>query len=299
VTVPAEPRPITLPLPGGQEGAHVRLRPLLTGEIATPPGFLERLPGRLAGVRGYGLHTRRRHWPWAPVPAFLLEHPGAGPILVDTGLHESLARSKRNVGLAGVLFSFRVGAGQTVRERLQQRGLAVAEIDTVIMTHLHNDHASAVEDFPDSTFVLDRREWEAAWRKAPSFRGYQRRQFDHRFDWRSVDFEAPGVDAFATFGRTLDLFGDGSVRLLSTPGHTPGHMSLLLRLRHREALITVDAAYTRRTIDESVMPLLTDDVHRFRRSLGEIQRYVAQTPGSLVIPGHDAETWRGLDPVYV
>jgi hypothetical protein len=40
-------------------------------------------------------------------------------------------------------------------------------------------------------------------------------------------------------------------------------------------------------------------VHRFRRSLGEIQRYVAQTPGALVIPGHDATAWAELDPVYV
>jgi glyoxylase-like metal-dependent hydrolase (beta-lactamase superfamily II) len=296
VSVAADPRPARLPLPGGQPGAHVRLRPLLTGEIRLPPGFLERPPGRF--VVGRALRRRGR-WDWAPVPAFLIEHPTAGLILVDTGLHASLESSKRTAGAGGRLFSYRVTPEQSAKQRLIDRGVDPADVEIVVMTHLHNDHASAIVDFPGATFVVSRREWAAATARMPALHGYVPKQFDHPFDWRTIEFDGASADAFATFGRTIDLLGDGSVRLLSTPGHTAGHCSLLLRLRHREALLTADAAYTRRTIDESVMPLLTEDVHLFCRSLGEVQRYVAQTPGALVIPGHDAAAWRELDPVYV
>jgi glyoxylase-like metal-dependent hydrolase (beta-lactamase superfamily II) len=73
---------------------------------------------------------------------------------------------------------------------------------------------------------------------------------------------------------------------------------VLLRLRGREALLTGDAAYLKRTIDESITPLLPHDEHKFFRSLKEIQRYVERTPEALVIPGHDRDVWPTLAPVY-
>ena len=86
------------------------------------------------------------------------------------------------------------------------------------------------------------------------------------------------IDSYATFGATVDLFGDGSVRLLSTPGHTAGHQSVVLRLREREVLLCGDAAYTQRTIAGAEPPAIVDDEHRFRRSLDEIGRFLQQTP---------------------
>ena len=128
--------------------------------------------------------------------------------------------------------------------------------------------------------------------------GYVPRQFDHAFDWRTVDFDGPDVSSFASFGRSLDLFGDGSVRLLYTPGHTLGHMSVALRVRDGEFLIAADSIYTTRTLRESVMPYGAQDEHEFRRSLREVQRYTEQTPGAVIVPGHDLEAFRALAPVY-
>ena len=107
------------------------------------------------------------------------------------------------------------------------------------------------------------------------------------------------MTSFASFGRTVDLFGDGAIRLLSTPGHSPGHMSVLLNLESgRELLITADAAYSRRTIDEDLLPVFVDDVHRYRRSLREIRRYLEQTPDAEVICGHDPEAWPEVRETY-
>jgi len=145
--------------------------------------------------------------------------------------------------------------------------------------------------------VVSEPEWRAAVR-AGQLSGYIRRQFDHAFDYRLVDFDGPDASSFATFGRSLDLFGDGSVVLVSTPGHTRGHMSVVLRMEHGEVLIVGDAAYTIATIRHSHMPYKVQDEHRFRRSLREIQLYAEQTPGALIIPGHDMPFWRTLDRVY-
>jgi N-acyl homoserine lactone hydrolase len=166
------------------------------------------------------------------------------------------------------------------------------------MTHLHYDHAGGIADFPQATFVVDADEWAAA-RSGGFTKGYARKLVDHPFDWREVDFDDPRVTSFASFGRTIDLLGDGSIRLLSTPGHSAGHMSVLLRLESgRELLLTADAAYARRTIDEELVPVFVDDVHRYRRSLREVRRYVEQTPGAEVICGHDRERWPELQDTY-
>lgn len=188
--------------------------------------------------------------------------------------------------------------GQAASAQLRVRGIDPSAVRIVILTHLHRDHASAISEFPQATFLLSRREWESANAPRPVLRGYLRRQFDHAVDYRLVDFDGPAADSFATFGRSFDVFGDGSVRVVDTPGHTAGHLSVVLRLAAREALLAGDAAYSRRTLRESHLPTIMADEHNFKRSLREIQLYAEQTPDALIIPGHDMEAWSELELVY-
>jgi N-acyl homoserine lactone hydrolase len=253
--------------------------------------------GRLARLHSLGFRSERIE---IPVPAYIVEHPGAGLMLVDTGLHASVAVDpKKNMGaVLGRLFGGELEAADAMPGQLRARGLDPADVKLVVMTHLHFDHASGVAQFPGATFVVTKREWTAATEEKGVTGGYVRRQFDHAFDWRTVDFDADEVNSFAGFARSLDLFGDGSVRLAYTPGHTLGHMSVVLRTREGEFLVTGDAAYTTRTLSESVMPYGPHDEHEFRRSLREVQRYIEQTPGATVSVGHDLEAFRSLKPVY-
>jgi len=298
--VATEPRPAELPLPGGTADAEVRVHPILTGEMHAPPVHTARPSGSLAGLRiASQLVGPRRSWNWLPVPAFLVEHPGAGPILIDTGLHPVCERdAAANMGRAGkLLYEVRMDHDQALRFELPARGCEPADIRLVILTHLHVDHASAVVEFPNATFLVDRREWQAA--ADGGFRqGYHHRQFDHAFAWRTVDYGAEAVASFAGFAQTLDLFGDGSVRLISTPGHTPGHQSVLLRTRTGEVLVVGDAAYTERELLGQDRPLVVADEHLRRRSIKEIERYRRQTPGATVIVSHDWRQWPQLKPVY-
>lgn len=277
----------------------MRVHPVRTGKIVVPPGFFQVPSGPLGRVRGSGLHVARSKWHRVPVPAFVVEHPSAGVVLVDTGLHERAATDARgNLGLSTLFMPVEMDPQEALPTQLRARGLEPADVAVVVMTHLHTDHASGLVEFPDAIFVVDHREWEAACSGGLTD-GYRHRHFDHPFDWRTLDFDTVGVGSFETFAHTVDLFGDGSVRVIASPGHSAGHCSVLLRLsRGRELLLTADAAYSTRTIRDRLVPLFCVDEHLYLRSLGEIQRFLGRTPGAIVICGHDPDQWPGLAGVY-
>ncbi len=296
----AEPQPAQLPLPGGSQGVAVQLHPMVCARMSCAPALLDRPSGRLAALKTLASRTPEDQLVELPVVAFLVRHPTAGDLVVDTGLHPSVAVEPKNAmgRWGGLVFKdIRMATEDSLPAQLRALGVEPAQVRTVVMTHLHADHAGAISEFPAATFVLDAREWAAA--AAGSERdGYVRRQFDHGFDFRLVDFDGPAGDSFATFGRSVDLFGDGSVRLVATPGHTRGHLSVVLRLRDREALLCGDAAYTEDAIANGTVPYVVADEHLYSRSLRELQRYLEQTPGALVVPGHELAVMRRLDRVY-
>lgn len=296
----AEPRPAELPLLGGRSGATVVLHPLLTGRAKGPSAFFLRNEGRLGGLRALGVGVPKRDWLDFPVPAFLVQHPGAGTILIDTGLHPSVAvHPRQNLGRLGQLVfrNLEMDPNQAVPAQLREKGIPPGDVSVVIMTHLHVDHASAIAEFPQATFVVSKPEWEAATDQGP-LHGYVTRQFDHGFDYRLLDFDSTEASSFSGFGRSFDLFGDGSVRAVFTPGHTLGHMSVVLRTKGGEVLVAGDAIYLLETLQNDHLPYRIEDEHLFRRSLREIRRYHAQTPDALIIPSHDWGVWQELDPVY-
>jgi N-acyl homoserine lactone hydrolase len=295
----AEPAPLQAPLPGGAEGATVRLHPLLTAEMLSPPALADRPGGPLATLRGAGLHLPRSHWYWLPIPAFLIEHPGAGPVLVDSGLHGSVTEDpKRSLGpVIAAASRVRATADQHVPAQLRRLGVDPDDVRTIVMTHLHYDHTSGLEAFPGRTIVVDSREWEVATGRASALQGYNHGHLGLDADWRTIESDAP-FEAFAPFARTLDLFGDGSVRLLSTPGHTAGHHSVLVRTSTHEVLLTGDAVYTHANLRGDTEPLLAHDRHLLHRSRDELARFAEMTPSALLIPGHDPEAWAALQPVY-
>ncbi|MGH3993953.1 MAG: N-acyl homoserine lactonase family protein, partial [Pseudonocardiaceae bacterium] len=259
---------------------------------------LLREEGRLAWRRALGHGVGSDGWMPFPIPAFLVEHPGAGRLSIDTGLHPAVAVNPReNLGRVTLVFrDLEMEAGQALPAQLRERGIDPASIATVLMTHLHADHASGCSEFPGATFLVSRAEWEAATTQGRSH-GYATRQFDHAFDYRLVDFAGEEAESFSGFARSFDVFGDGSVRLVYTPGHTPGHMSVVLRIAGGEVLVAGDAMFLQRTLTEDHLPHRVEDEHLFRRSLREIRQYATETPGARIIPGHDWDDWQKLPPV--
>lgn len=288
------------PLPGGTEGARLTLRPFSTGEMGVPKGFLHRIDEPLAYQRAILRGVRKRFDHWTPCPIFVLQHPTAGNILIDTGVPAAAAHSLRAaLGPIGArMYGLRAQEDQPLPARLRQLGISRGGINVVVMTHLHVDHAGSLSEIEDAVVVVGKKEWRSAHAGKGMLRGYFRRQFDLAHDVRLIDFDDPSVNSFASFGRSFDLFGDGSVVLVSTPGHTSGHMSVVVRLKDRECLIAGDAIYTRRNLEAGELPLVLADEHNYKRSVREIRAYKQMTPSALVIPGHDGEFLESLEDVY-
>ena len=288
----AEPTEAKLPLAGGQPDAAVKVTPLLCGTSTWPEAQRHRTDGRLAGLRATGIWGGGEKTDF-PIIAFLVEHPKAGAILIDSGLHPSVAVDKKqNLGrilASTVAREWRMEPDQALPDQLRERGIEPADVKLIVMTHLHLDHASGMVQFPGATFLISRQEWDIANEPRGWRNGYVQSHFDHAFDYRLLDFDDPSVGSFAGFGRSFDLLGDGSVRVAFTPGHTMGHMSVILRGPEREVLVVGDAAYTRHALETGHKPYLMQDEHLFARSLREVQRYVEQTPSAVVIPGHEME----------
>jgi N-acyl homoserine lactone hydrolase len=289
---------LTQPLEGGREGATVVLHPIKTADIRSPAELMAMTGGTLKALRS--LRSPREQWLRIPIPAFLIEHPGAGRILVDTGYHASVAVDpKQNLGpVIGRLYKFEMEPEQALAAQLRKLGIQPGEVKVVVMTHLHPDHASAISDFTEATYVLGEGEWAAFTGPRPTLHGYVRKHAEHAVDYREVVYDTRLVGSYSTFGRSFDLFGDGSVRLVYTPGHSRGHQSVIVRLKGGEVLLAGDAIYSLETLDHERRGFFVADEHTWRRSLREIQLYRRENPDALIIASHDHQAWPQLEPRY-
>jgi glyoxylase-like metal-dependent hydrolase (beta-lactamase superfamily II) len=298
--VHVEPRPLEAPLPRGSEGATVVVEPMIVGEVTQPGAYFERTGGPFESLRAMGALTPRSRWWTVPCTAFLIRHPTAGPFIVDTGLHGSVAAKPAET--MGRTFSWwakpHLEPGDDLPSQLRQRDVDPGEIRLAVMTHLHLDHASGMAGFPKAQFVLSSAEWEDATSGSrPLLRGYVTAQYDYAFDYRTVSF-TENVTSYSTFGRTFDLFGDGSVRLAYTPGHSAGHQSVICKLRDRDLVIAGDVVYTLHQMQTAPGPARPFDPHTYNRSLQEMRLFAKQYPNALIIPSHDRELWRNLQSRY-
>ena len=300
--VHVEAKPLHEPLAGGTPGASVSIEPLLAGHVTWPQPMMERPGGRLETLKLLRALLSGDPPTVVPCPAFLIRHPSAGAILVDTGLHPSIATDgKENFGSLPARFAKpSLDPGADVPAQLRSRGLDPGEIPVVVMTHLHIDHSSAISEFPNSTFIVSEVEWEAATvGPKPLLNGYRRVHFDYAFDYRTVDFDRGGIDSYASFARCFDLFGDGSIRLAYTPGHSAGHMSVIAHLAERDFVIGGDAVYTEAQLDGNA-PLAPRpfDAHNYRRSIQALKLFRREYPNAIVTPGHDPDFYAKLADRY-
>jgi N-acyl homoserine lactone hydrolase len=302
MAVHVQPQHLDQPLPGGTRGARVAVEPLIAGHVDFPRAAMVDQGGSFKTLRLVRAITSSKAAESVPVPAFLIRHPSAGAILVDTGLHPSIASGgKENFGgLSNRFGRPSLEPGEDVPSQLRAKGIEPRQVATVVMTHLHLDHSSAISEFPDSTIVVSAAEWQdAAHGSKPTLNGYRRAHFDLAFEYRTVDFDGEEIGSYATFGRTFDLFGDGSVRLAFTPGHSAGHCSVICRLGGADFVIGGDAVYMAGQLEGTEpLPPRPYDAHMLRRSLQELRLFHAQFPAATITPGHDPEFYSAVAPRF-
>lgn len=230
-----------------------------------------------------------------PMLAFVVRHPEAGPLLVDTGLHpDALGSITADYGrFPGLFFASARPAGPDFAAQLRERGVDPSAVERVVMTHLHADHTSAMRLLDRARFLVDHREWRAANAPRAAAAGYAPRHLPPADRVEPLDLERDG-EAFGPFSATLDLLGDGTVRLVATPGHSPGHLSLLLRTGEREVFLLGDAVYTLDNLRTGALPWRCHDDDRYRQSVAELQAFAREHPDVVLVPTHDPEAYKPL-----
>jgi N-acyl homoserine lactone hydrolase len=205
---------------------------------------------------------------------YLVQHDG-GNVLFDTGIHPALGTDPASrLGAAAETFVVELAPDDDVVSRLASVGVGPGDVEHVVQSHLHFDHAGGLEFFPDSTVYVQRRELEFAHDPPVYQRGYYvPADFDHRVAWNELDGE-------------LDLFGDGRVVAYPTPGHTPGHQSLLVRLDGQAVLLLSDATYSVQKMRERLLPAILWSPDAMIRSWERIEQLERQYE-AMLIPTHE------------
>lgn len=238
-------------------------------------------------LRGGGERTRRTLLdPWDPDCAhtftlpyyfFAIDHPG-GWTLVDCGIHPALVGDPRaRLGDAGPLPDLEVGPEDDVTHQLARIGVAADQVEHVVLTHMHYDHCGGLALLPSATVHVQSS--ERAFAEHPP--AYQATAYGPA-DW---DVTLP----FNEVQGEHDLFGDGSVVSFPTPGHTPGHQSVHVRLADREVILVGDAAYTPDKMRERRLPAFLWSPDAVLASWEELERRRRRTDATFVFSHHPTD----------
>lgn len=219
-----------------------------------------------------------------PVPFLLIDHP-KGKVLFDTGnALEVVSQKKEHWG--GILAAYDpiMTKEQWCINAINSVGVKKEDISYVILSHLHLDHAGGVGLFPNAKYIVQRDEIHYAYVPDSFMRGaYIRKDFDKPVDWHFLH----GWE-----DDNFDLFGDGRIVTCFTPGHTPGHMSLLLNLpKSGKMFYTSDACYTEENLEKNILPGLAWNFGACEQTLQRIRK-LKEIEGVKVIVSHDPAAWK-------
>ena len=258
----------------------MKIHALATGTVSVKHAFLFPSPGPMRQLR---LFMPGPFSDPLPIHIWVVEHDGRR-ILVDTG----------EVATAGnVPFArFAVQPGEELPGALAAAGLQLADIDTVVLTHMHSDHVDGVVHLGDRPVLVH--DAELAFQRSASSRFFQKvlRQPMPPARFEPVRLDGGPLGAFAA---SRPLTDDGRVALVATPGHTPGHVSVLcVDDDGRHVLIAGDATDTleqlraRRTDAVGPKPKVTVE------TIDRILAHGAQQP-LIFLPSHDPESVARLE----
>jgi N-acyl homoserine lactone hydrolase len=233
---------------------RVRVELLNAGWITSAAGIWRRGESRTRDIR-------------FPVPAYLIE-TDTERILVDTGLHpDAVSQRAHRYGDEAALGPVALELPASIAEQVE-----IATLTKVVLTHLHYDHSGGLALLPSwLPVVVQHREWEAGLNSAAAARNYFH-QIDYAFAAERVEL----VDG------DCDLVPDGSVRLLLTPGHTPGHQSVRIG---EQLVIGGDVSHFATGFDDHRFPIFGDDFEAQAASAERLR--VLRDDGITVLPGHD------------
>jgi N-acyl homoserine lactone hydrolase len=217
---------------------------------------------------------------------------GSQWVLWDTGVPEATLNDPKGWSTLPKLIVYHLD--QTITGQLAKIGLKTSDITYVALSHTHGDHIGNVGVFPNSTIVMQQAEY--SWIHSPDGTN------DNINQLKALARKLMGTPKrLQLLDGDTDLFGDGSVTLVSTPGHTPGSQSLLVHLKNSGFIIlSGDVVHLEGNFEKNIVPSLNTDKAASIASMDKVRRMIATYHAKLFI-NHDkaqADTLKLLPAFY-
>jgi glyoxylase-like metal-dependent hydrolase (beta-lactamase superfamily II) len=230
--------------------------------------------------------------PMLPIYAWVIEHP-EGIIVVDTG---ETARTAEPGYFPRWHPYPRFGVRMNVKpedeigSQMLRIGLSPDDVRWVVLTHLHTDHAGGLYHFPKAEIWVSRTEYAAAQGFKGKVNGYLPHRWPTWFAPRLIDFPD---QPFGAFPHSLPLTTSGDVQLVATPGHTVGHLSVILQEPDHHVFFAGDTSYTQALMLSQTVDGVSPNAAVAAQTLGRILRQVQNVP-TVYLPSHDPESAQRL-----
>jgi glyoxylase-like metal-dependent hydrolase (beta-lactamase superfamily II) len=243
-----------------------------------------------AQIEGHGHGLARqlqpmlsRQWAeWTPVLAFAIEHP-EGVVVVDTGSAAHLKSLPRWHPYFQLCVRFDIEPEQEIGPQLQSLGIGASDVKTVVLTHLHIDHDGGLGHFPYGRILADRDEIARTAGIAGAIQGYLPQRWPRWFEPQPLAWQPSRLGPFI---RSAPLTEAGDVIAVPTPGHTPSHLSVIVRDEGGQIFLAGDASYLESTMLRCAVDGVSSDERVARATLGDIRKLCAQSP-TVYLPAHD------------
>ena len=212
---------------------------------------------------------------------WLIEHRNEW-LLWDTGVPELALNDPKGWSTLPKLIVYHLD--KTITAQLAEIGLKAADITYVAVSHTHGDHIGNMGLFQNSTVLIQRAEY--TWISSPDGPN------DNVNQLKALARKLLGTPKhLRLLDGDTDVFGDGSVTLVSTPGHTPGSQSLLVRLQHSGFIVlSGDVVHLEKNFENDTVPCLNTDKAASIASMERIRRIIATYKATFFINHDKAET---------
>lgn len=244
-------------------------------------------PIQLSILSPYG----RKNRIWLPVSAYLIEIENL-KILVDTGWHREISpdgeydriAQVKHMGLGHFLLNQGVlHKGESITEQLEKINILPRDIDFVILTHLHTDHASGLRQLKDAKKIIVSTEELQDTKDFPI--RYAKRMWDG-INFETFNFADTGI---GPVGKSFDLLGNGAVELIKIPGHTSGLTAVKINAGEKFVLLYSDGGYATKSWQEMIPPGTALDEESALKSLQWIRQMSLDKNCVESLANHDAD----------
>ena len=228
-----------------------------------------------------------------PIYAWVIEH-NEGVIVVDTG---DTARTSepgyfpRWQPYYKFAVRFHVKPQQEIGVQLKQMGISPKDVKKVVLTHMHTDHAGGLHHFPESRIYVNMAEYK----RTLGFQGQIIGYVPHRMPgWLSPEAIVFDNKGFGPFEKFWSITSNGDVKVVSTEGHTPAHISVIATIEDVHYFLAGDTSYSEETLLQKIADGVSPDPNRAVDTLQNILTFASQHP-TVYLPTHDPNSERRLN----